>query len=616
MWISKYMAHFIQHIKSYLAFILIIIIFQPAIAQSNTDVQLANEYYVQGEFEKARDIYGKLSKQRQFLSLIHTNYLSLLITTKDYSEAEKYLKRVLKYYPDNVMYRVDYAILFKETGDIAKYDKEIFALIDDVFFDRHRMRVAAQNMVRKQIPEKALLLYNKVRRENDDKYSYALEMANIHRIMGNKDLMVEEYLNFTEGNPNNIGYVKNVLQNFLTEPDDLENLELKLIEKTQKRPNETIYNELLIWVNLQMKNFSGAFIQAKALDRRRDEGGSEVLDIGMIALENESYDDAIGIFKYVIDRYPNTPNYYLARRMSIKAKEEKVKTTYPVDQQQIRSLAADYQLLFDESNKSYHGLEALRSKALLHAFYLDEKEEAIKILKQLISDVRVSRKFVSTCKLDLGDIYLLADQPWESTLLYSQVEKENEDSPLAYQAKLKNARLNYFNGDFALAKSHLDILKIATTREISNDAIALSLLINDNTFLDTTDLAMQEFANVELLVYQNKIDSATLRLNNMLENFNGHNLTDEIWWTLAKIYRQQGQFEEAIKTLEKISTNYSYDILADDAAYQIAEIYEIDLKNYEKAMDLYAAFLRDYPGSLFVAESRKRFRKLRGDFIN
>ena len=54
-------------------------------------------------------------------------------------------------------------------------------------------------------------------------------------------------------------------------------------------------------------------------------------------------------------------------------------------------------------------------------------------------------------------------------------------------------------GTSPLAKGHLDILKKNTTREISNDAISLGMLITDNTALDTTDAVMQEFANIELI---------------------------------------------------------------------------------------------------------------------
>ncbi len=58
---------------------------------------------------------------------------------------------------------------------------------------------------------------------------------------------------------------------------------------------------------------------------------------------------------------------------------------------------------------------------------------------------------------------------------------------------------------------------------------------------------------------------------------------------------------------------YSEDILADDANFMIAKLYEDNFKNKEKAMEYYQKLLTDFQGSIYSAESRKRFRALRGD---
>ncbi len=161
----------------------------------------------------------------------------------------------------------------------------------------------------------------------------------------------------------------------------------------------------------------------------------------------------------------------------------------------------------------------------------------------------------------------------------------------------------------------LDVLKEATTREISNDAMDLSLLIHDNTYLDSTDAIMQKYAYVELLLFQNKKLEALDSLNSMADNYPGHSLVDEINFLIAKIYRQTGEFEQAISFLEKIQEHNADDILGDDALFQIGLIYENDLKKPTKAQEVYQSFLTAYPGSVFVAEARKRFRVLRGDTI-
>jgi len=79
---------------------------------------------------------------------------------------------------------------------------------------------------------------------------------------------------------------------------------------------------------------------------------------------------------------------------------------------------------------------------------------------------------------------------------------------------------------------------------------------------------------------------------------------------------EAGNAEAAINYLDQILTAYSYDILADDAAFKKAEIVELHIKDIEQAKSLYQQFLVEYPGSLYVADARKRFRILRGDFIN
>jgi outer membrane protein assembly factor BamD (BamD/ComL family) len=57
-------------------------------------------------------------------------------------------------------------------------------------------------------------------------------------------------------------------------------------------------------------------------------------------------------------------------------------------------------------------------------------------------------------------------------------------------------------------------------------------------------------------------------------------------------------------------------LYADDAIYQTALILEQEKKDLPAAMELYSTLLKNYPGSIFVADSRKRFRLLRGDKLN
>ncbi|MTI41043.1 tetratricopeptide repeat protein [Fulvivirga lutimaris] len=586
----------------------------PAYSQQSNEVQLANEYYGQGDYVKAKKLYDELAKDFRNIPLIHNNYYFLLIESQDFNDASKYIKRLIKKFPDNLYYRLDYGLLLLASEGEDRASDYFDNIISDIKFDSYLTSITADYFVNKKLTQFAIKTFQESRKALKSPYSFSLEMANIYRIMNSKDLMVEEYLNYVSQNPSNLNYVKNTLQSLLAKPDELESLEKLLYDKIQQNPESEIYGELLIWVNLQQKNFYGAFVQARAIDRRLKSEGSRTLNIGLIALDNDDYNNAIKIFTYLIKTYPGSHNYILSKMYLIRSYEKRVRNTYPIDEREIRNLINDYNQFIAELGITRNTLEALRNKALLHAFYLDEKDSAINILQKIIETPRASPDIKAQSKLDLGDIYLLIGEPWESTLLYSQVEKSNKDENLGYTAKLKNAKLSYYKGDFQLAEEHLDILKEATTREIANDAMSLSLLIKDNTALDTAEIAMRRYSEIELLLFQNKTEQATAAIDSMMKEYDHHSLTDELIWLKADIETKLGHFDESISLLDRIIDNHGTDILGDDAFFEKADIIDRQLHKKEEAMDLYRTFLTKYPGSVFVAEARKRFRELRGDF--
>lgn len=588
-------------------------------AQDEEQIELAQQYDDKGEIEKAKSIYDELADKKKNIPVIHGRYFRLLINNAYLSEAEKYVNKILKAYPENVIYRLDAGILQERLENADKAVQYFDEVTKEVQSDPYKVRIVANHFITSDLLEKATDIYLAGRRAGGDNSLFALELANVYRRLNEKDKMITEYLKYADKDEARITYVKNVLQNILTEEEDLDSLSNFLLDKVQENPDNQLYNELLIWLNLQQKNFYGAFMQARAIDRRNAKNGDKVMEVAAIALENNDYDNALKMYDYVIERYPRTSNYVSARRYKIKVREEMVKNQFPVEEEAIVNLVEDYQNFIDESNNSPVGpghamLEAMRSQALLYAFYLDKKDRAIETLKNVASHPKASRELKANCKLDLGDIYLLIDEPWESTLLYSQVEKEYKEEQVGYEAKLRNASLSYYKGEFELAQDHLDVLKLATTREIANDAMSLSLLIQNNTAMDTSGAAMQEYANAELLLFQNKQEEALGKLDSMLVLYEKHELSDEIHWLMAKVNLRLGKFDEALTHLDIINQSFAYDILGDDALYLTAKIYEDQLQDKEKAMEIYTSFLKEHPGSIYVADVRKRFRSLRGDF--
>lgn len=586
-----------------------------ALAQDLSEIQLADQYIQQGESEKAFTLYEKLQKDYKNIPLIHEKYFQLMLTTGRFDEATKYVETAIKRYPSNLYYQIDKGIVFLQSNNKTEarkyFDKLIFEMSDDPF----KVRVASQHLTKYQQYELAIELYQQSRKKTNDPLAYSLQVASLYRLLNKKQEMIDEYLNYVLQNPNNIRSVENIFQNILQEDEDLELFENMMYDKVQKNPNNQVYNDLLIWVSLQRKNFYSAFIQARAIDKRNKLGGNELIEIGRIAMENKDYKNAIRIFEYVISEYNATPNYQVSRRLLITCREEIVKHTFPVDEKAIWALISDYSDLVRDIGVNQNTAQALRSQALLYAFYLHKYDSAISILEKIINTPRISKTVVDQSKLDLGDIYLLIGESWESTLLYSQVEKSGKETPLGYEAKLKNAKLSYYRGDFELAQSHLDILKMATTREIANDAMALSLLIKDNTQLDTGNVAMKRFVHIDLLIFQNKKEMAYAMLTDLINDYPDHPLVDEILYKQAELKIEAGDFITAISLLQQIVDKFGNDILGDDAMFLIGTIYQDQLADKTIAMEVFQNFLRQYPGSNRAADARKRFRTLRGDFL-
>ena len=583
-------------------------------------IALANEYYEQGDFEKALKEYKKLAKVNSNISRIHDNYLKLLLGEEEFSEAEKYLKSIIKDNPDNFFYSVDLGMLYKSQKEEDKAEN----VFDDLISDQAKqagennktngIRFLAQIFFEKNLRQKGLDTYQAGRKAMNRPDMFSLELANAYQLMNQKHEMILEYLVFSKSQPQNISYVKNSFQRALTEPEDLDTLETTLYEFIQTDAGNPIYNDLLVWTHLQQKNFAAALRQARALDRRLQNNAENIINVGLIAFRNQEYKTAQKAFDYVLNEFPDSPSKNLAARYVLLADEEVVKETYPVDTTSIKNLIVKYEDYKSNLRDVFNIIDANRRVAHLYAFYLNQIPKAIEILTENINQPVGKHRVIAESKMDLADIYLLNEEPWESILLYAQVERMFKDEPLGYEAKLKSAKLSYFKGEFELAQSHLDILKLATSREIANDALNLSILIKNNTVFDSTDVVMQEYANIELQLFQNQKNEAIVALNQMIEKYPNHSIIDEVYFLMAKTERELGHFDKALAALAVINQKHYFEILGDDALFLTGIILEDDLKDNEKAMETYLQLLEKFKGSIFVSEARKRLRELRGDF--
>jgi tetratricopeptide (TPR) repeat protein len=579
------------------------------------EMDMANTYYKQGEYDKAAEIYRKLSNNKDQARLIHNEYLATMIKLKDITSAEKFLKTQIRNNSNLFSYRADLAQLYEISGRVELANQEYDKLIEeasktDAFVYELQYFFYKANKI-----DFAVRLLLTARIKSKDQFKFDTQLAQAYLYLDQKDKMLEEVLGFGQRSFN-YSYVQSTIQDNIKSDKEIDMLEKMLYARIQAEPNEIFNIEILIWHFTQKADYARAFIQARALDRREKLNGFKVYELASQSFNANDFKNSSKMYQYIMEEYPEGELYPYARRWLIQSKEELVKTTFPIDNKQIKDLINQYQQMVIDVGINIKTVDALRNMALLNAFYLQDHSKAIGILESAIAGAGNNQKFKDQCKLDLGDIYILKDEPWESTLLYMQVEKSQKEDNLGEIAKLKNAKLQYYTGQFELSKEILDVLKKATTREISNDAMQLSLLIQDNTGLDTSEVAMADFSKVDLLIFQNRYDESVLKLDELFKKYKSHSLADEILWLKANTLLKINKIDQAVADLKSILENYKYDILADDALFTLARVTEENLKDKEKSMEYYKQLLKDYPGSIYGAQSRIRFRELRGDIVN
>jgi tetratricopeptide (TPR) repeat protein len=587
------------------------------IAQPSTDEQLAQQFYQNKEFDKALDYYEKLYDKKS-AQQFYTPYLNCLLQTKDFKKAEKIVKKQIKQNPDKPDYLVDLGAVYDHAEDVEKAKNIWEQAVKSIKYDDQVFDVAnAFLAIRKY--DFAIDTYLKGRKISQNQYPYSFELGDVYSLKGDKLSMINEYLDVLETQDAYIQQVQNALQtSFGNEADSKQNqiLKTELLKRIAKSPDKTIFSELLIWIQLQQKDYEGAFIQAKALDKRKKEEGSRVMGLAQLFAQNQNYDLAERAYQYIIAKGKESDLYVTARMELLNVSYKRIVATGIYTPLDLTTLEKNYQATIAELGK-WKTLETLvKPLAHLQAFYLHKTTEAITLLEDAVNTPQLDPHVQADFKLELADILLMTGDIWEASLRYSQVEKTFKHDAIGQEAKFRNAKISYYTGDFKWAQAQLDVLKGATAKLIANDAMDLSLLISDALAIDTNEAPLMIFARADLLAFQNKDSLAIITLDSINTLFPNHALADDILYKKTNLELKHAKYTEAAAFLESIVKNYGDDILGDDALFKLADLNENQFKNLDKAKELYQQLMEKYPGSLYVLDARKRFRKLRGDTIN
>ena len=584
-------------------------------AQSETDIQLAQHYFTSGEFDKATSYYEKLYTS-QSTKVYFTRYLECLMQIKDYKTAEKTIKKHISHNKNDKEIQVILGQFYEDIDEPQKSIKVYEDLLSSFSNDPGEIINLYQLFIGKGKFDTAKKVLDKGKKIASY-YPFNFQYADLYSLTGNNRLMLEEYIDYLLIQPTMAETIQNAISSRvdLSQSDGKDYLILKeiLLQKIQVDNSNFIYAEMLIWLFVQNKNFSAAFTQVVALDKRIQGDGLRVLDLGTICLENKSYAIARNCFNYVIALGIDNQYYIESQKLLLNSRFIELTTNRAYNQSEIDATLADYNVALTSLGKTKFTIGILNEQAHILAFYADRASEAIIILQDAILIQSLTDIQRAQLKMQLADIEVLKGDIWEASLLYMQIDKDFKFEAIGDEAKYKNARIFYFDGEFDFAQSQLNILKESTSKIIANDAMHLSVSITENFGLDSNYTAMTWFSSAELLIEQHKYLEAYTLFDSIQYNFPFHALADDILYRKAKAMEMQGKWTESCLLYEDILKFHPKDIFADDALFRLGDIYEQILLDKDKALEYYKKLAIDYKGSFYGAESIKRIRILRGD---
>ncbi len=603
--------------NKFISTLLLLFWFFVAFSQNNNNnYALANQYYLEKEFQKASELFKELYSQTNS-SYYFSYYINCLVELKKFAEAEQEIKKILKNDKKNISMYIELGYLYnlknEEEKSIEYYETALKKIItkNDVFS-------TANTFISKRLYSWAEKSYLNGRKIATDDYTFNFELANIYLYLNNYENMINEYLWLIDKNPEYLESVQNRLESVIYSSKDEklnEILRTSLLKKVQENPNNEMYQELLIWFLIQKNDFVSAFIQTKAIDKRKKEEGERLLKLAELSYLSGNYDIAINCYDYIINLGPNKIYYSYAKSKLSEILFSKITETSP-SEIEIKKLETILKETIKELGKNKSTFTTLINLAKIEGFYLTKPDTAINYIENALTINNVEKQQKDLAKLVLGDIYLLKDEWWNATLIYAQVEQENKGNTIGNEAQLKKAKLAYFDGEFLWSQAQLDVLKASTSKLIANDAFQLSLVISNSLEADSTGAQLKIIARADFLTYSKNDSLALLTLDSITNNYPSSSLNETALYKKAEIYYRKGNFEKAIENLKEITEKYSFGIFNDNALYFWAEIELNNKKNKEKAMELYKEILTNNKSSYFVAEAREKYRLLRGDFQN
>lgn len=591
----------------FILFILLLPLFSLA---QQSDSQLAYTYYQNKDYVKAAELFLKLYERTRSSNFLDYHIISL-INGKQYDQAEEVLKKYLKADANNKDFLINLGYIYEQQGKAKKseeyYERAIKKLIPQTG-DINSLAYKFRNIRQYGWALKTYMRGRELLKRPD---AFQSEMGENYMMERDYENMFALFIQILETKPNEINNITSKL-NFARSSDIINSvdgvIEKKLNEIFKKPDYLPVFDELAVWYMLQKKEYNKALQHAIRLNEQAKDKLAVFLNIARNANGAKEYQIAMEAYNKILEKGKENNNYYsVARKGILTTKFDQLQYQH-AEQAQYQQMISGCEKYMQEYGYVPENVDIAILLSDIYAYQLQQPDSANHILEKSTAMRRLNSTISSQLKSKRADLLTFMDNPWEATILYTQLEKANPNNDIGYEAKLKKAWLAYYTGDLLWAKAQFDVLKGSTTKLISNDAILMSHFINMNYEADGDNNDLEKLAKTEYLIHKKQIQAAQPILDSLIAN-SQPGIADYAALKKSELLCNYNQHEKAAEILETLKDHSEQTYIRAVAIFKLANLKK-QLQDTPQAKELYKQLVSEYSGSVYSVEAGRLYREI------
>ncbi len=569
------------------------------------DLQLAQTYYKEGEWDKALAIYSQWIKKNTYRQDVYDALVDIYIKTGRYDEGLDFIEQTEKRI-SSVYQKVDKFHLHRLRKD-GLDEKQWKQLQRSLKKNPNWSISAAYRLKKYHYLDRALEILNAYSRIRPSPLT-EIQKAEIYAEKGDKDKMMAYLLQAVEMNMSFLYHVLAKLNRYITEnPENPYNRALKKALLTKlKKSKDPVWLQLLQWLYAREKNYEKSFVMARALYLQDPSQAHVLMNLADDALKENKPQTALKIYDFILAReeLKNSPVYenalmkqIIIRGNRIQNKDSlnrfivQVKKTLPAVRY-TRHKAELYKLMLDLYMYKMHDLARAQSLADSLATHFGNY------------NIRAQWEEYK------GDILLLQKNFSEAAIVYTLLRENHKPEETGYRALYKIALASFFDGDFEWAHKNLKALKKATDKKIANDALLLDFMILANRSKDSVQTALRIFADTYFDYFAGHYQKVIRKTDSILPAFKGQKIYDDLLYLKAKSAEKLNDYDTALTAWKNILSFPTEKIHREEALYRIGIIFEKEKHDPESARKYFLKLLENYPQGFYFQDAQKHYRML------